>query len=426
MRKKFTWLFLLSLIIGLSACGKTAAATSQATHTPTVVKLAKSGVVSKDKMTQLVQAKRNFTFKGQTHGISYTWAYTAAQVKNPTKQKLGLKLTEKDIQAALKKTAGATNHISFKLAKFHLAGSPTLTITIPKHWHATAVTLVTAKPLTVQSKTAVQLKRTANKTRLTLKVTATNQTYHLIGTKHVATKTVKSAKATSHSQTTVAKKKSQTTATAKKAQKTTRKQATTAATTTASSATSSASTADTSDDSAAHATTSSSTTQSSQHAATQNQTTTSANATTKTTKSTATKTNTTPTVTISISCATAAAKLGDVKSSKQAYVPSDGWILKPTKVTLKSGESVYDVLKTVTAAHGIQMESRYTPMYGAYYIEGIHQLYEFDAGSLSGWMYAVDGWFPNYGASEYTDLKDGSVIKWVYTLNLGSDVAATQ
>ena len=50
-----------------------------------------------------------------------------------------------------------------------------------------------------------------------------------------------------------------------------------------------------------------------------------------------------------------------------------------------------------------------------------HNLYEFDVGNKSGWMYKVNGWFPNYGCSRY-QLKDGDVIEWVYTCDLGDDV----
>jgi hypothetical protein len=36
-------------------------------------------------------------------------------------------------------------------------------------------------------------------------------------------------------------------------------------------------------------------------------------------------------------------------------------------------------------------------------------------------MYKVNGWFPNYGCSRY-GLKDGDVICWVYTCDLGKDI----
>ena len=54
-------------------------------------------------------------------------------------------------------------------------------------------------------------------------------------------------------------------------------------------------------------------------------------------------------------------------------------------------------------------------------VEGINQLYELDCGKNSGWMYSVNGTFPNYGASAYKP-KDGDVILWVYTCDLGNDV----
>ena len=60
-------------------------------------------------------------------------------------------------------------------------------------------------------------------------------------------------------------------------------------------------------------------------------------------------------------------------------------------------------------------------MYNSAYIEGIHNLYEFDCGELSGWMYKVNEWFPNYGCSRY-QLRDGDVICWEYTCDLGVDV----
>ena len=58
---------------------------------------------------------------------------------------------------------------------------------------------------------------------------------------------------------------------------------------------------------------------------------------------------------------------------------------------------------------------------GGQYIEGINNLYEFDVGNTSGWMYKVNGWFPNYGCSRY-QLQNGDVIEWVYTCDLGDDV----
>ena len=85
---------------------------------------------------------------------------------------------------------------------------------------------------------------------------------------------------------------------------------------------------------------------------------------------------------------------------------------------------MFDVLKRICDARGIQIEYSYTPMYGSYYVEGINNLYEFDCGQQSGWMYKVNGWFPNYGCSEYI-LDAGDEIVWCYTCKgLGTDVGA--
>lgn len=128
--------------------------------------------------------------------------------------------------------------------------------------------------------------------------------------------------------------------------------------------------------------------------------------------------------TITIVCDTVLNHLDDVTPEKIPYVPEDGVILPKTTVDFSEGETVFDVLQRVCEAADIQIEFSWTPMYDSYYIEGINHLYEFDGGPQSGWMYKVDGWFPNYGCSAYT-LKDGEDIVWCYTcVGLGEDVGA--
>ena len=127
--------------------------------------------------------------------------------------------------------------------------------------------------------------------------------------------------------------------------------------------------------------------------------------------------------TISISCSSILDHTDQLKESKTGYVPSDGNILSTTKVEFTEGETVYDILKRVCDTLGIQMEASYTPIYKSYYVEGIHNLYEFDCGKQSGWMYKVNGWYPNYGCSSYK-VKDGDAIVWNYTCEgLGADVS---
>ena len=128
------------------------------------------------------------------------------------------------------------------------------------------------------------------------------------------------------------------------------------------------------------------------------------------------------TVTISISCATLAGDMSKLENPAiRDYIPEDGWILKTVTYAGTTENTVFDVLNTVCRNNDIQLEFSYTPLYESNYIEGINYLYEFDAGNQSGWMYKVNGWFPNYGCSSYY-LSDGDVIEWVYTCDLGKDV----
>ena len=114
----------------------------------------------------------------------------------------------------------------------------------------------------------------------------------------------------------------------------------------------------------------------------------------------------------------------DPSLQSEKYVPNNGVILKTTTYELLSdNDTVWDVLQRATKEHKIQMEYQgpNENIYNSVYVEGINHLYEFSAGPLSGWMYKVNGVYPNYGCSQYT-LKDGDVIEWHYTVDLGRDL----
>ncbi|WP_242831039.1 DUF4430 domain-containing protein [Desulfosporosinus meridiei] len=127
-------------------------------------------------------------------------------------------------------------------------------------------------------------------------------------------------------------------------------------------------------------------------------------------------------VTFSINCQTAVDKGLHQDKKYQEVVPADGIILAPTVVEFKEGEVVFDVLKQVVRQHKIHME--YEGSKGTPYIQGINNLYEFDGGPLSGWMYCVNKVYPNYGCGEYK-LKPGDIIEWNYTCDLGKDLGQT-
>ena len=126
------------------------------------------------------------------------------------------------------------------------------------------------------------------------------------------------------------------------------------------------------------------------------------------------------TCTLSVRCDTLVNN-SKLDKEKVELVPADGVIFETTTVTFYEGESVFNVLQREMKRNKIHMAFRNTPIYNSAYIESINNLYEFDGGDLSGWMYKVNGWFPNYGCSRY-QLKPGDVIEWVYTCDLGRDV----
>ena len=128
--------------------------------------------------------------------------------------------------------------------------------------------------------------------------------------------------------------------------------------------------------------------------------------------------------TITIRCDTILNNADKLESAKAPFVPVDGEILPMITAEFIPGETVFDVLKRVCEAADLQIEYSWTPLYDSYYIEGISHLYEFDCGFESGWMYKVDGWFPNYGCSAY-ELQGGEEIVWAYTcVGLGADLGA--
>ncbi len=128
------------------------------------------------------------------------------------------------------------------------------------------------------------------------------------------------------------------------------------------------------------------------------------------------------TCTLSVRCDTILQNIGWLDSEKVDIVPKDGVIFAETTVTFYEGESVFNLLVREMKRNKIHLEFENTPVYNSTYIEGIANLYEFDCGELSGWMYKVNDWFPNYGCSRY-QLKAGDKVEWVYTCDLGNDVS---
>lgn len=97
-------------------------------------------------------------------------------------------------------------------------------------------------------------------------------------------------------------------------------------------------------------------------------------------------------------------------------------ILESSLVELQANQTVFDILNQTTRENKIHMD--YSGRGGTIYIKGINNIYEHDMGAESGWMYSVNGEFPNTSCGSYV-LEPGDVIEWRYTLNLGRDLGSS-
>ena len=121
---------------------------------------------------------------------------------------------------------------------------------------------------------------------------------------------------------------------------------------------------------------------------------------------------------ITITCNTAL-ESGELSEAMLEILPENGVILENYEAKYEDGESVFDVIARAVRDNKIHME--YSGTKSVPYIEGVANLYEFDCGSLSGWMYRVNGWFPSFGMGQYK-IKRGDSVELVYTCDLGEDV----
>ena len=122
-----------------------------------------------------------------------------------------------------------------------------------------------------------------------------------------------------------------------------------------------------------------------------------------------------PYVLLSIRCDGALAS-GRIPASVRTLLPEDGIILPPTKLRLREGDSVYDLLSRAVRTHRIAMEISRSA--GEIYVEGLAHLYERDAGDLSGWIFWVGDTRPERACSSVCP-SDGDTVVWEYSCDLG-------
>ncbi|MEW8994994.1 DUF4430 domain-containing protein [Clostridium sp.] len=381
MRK--TWSKIIALLVCIvffiTGCGKPNSNNDKDKQVITVSEkniLSEDGIVSEDIMSGISGVDKVFSFEGMdSSGIKYTWFYDGKKVQNPIEQKLKVEFSKENLDDIKIAANNATVGLEMKLDKMQLAAQVQLSIILTEKWDADKILLCKYIDGKVQKMDDVKIENTDNGdkecTKLTFEVTEADGTYYLLGgkTKKASDKEVKNEEDSQKEKSENSKEQGSV-----KEQAGVKEQA---------------SVKEKPDD--------------------------------KASVSPGDNSSKKYTCTISIECGTILNNRNDLNKNKVDFVPSNGWILGSKTVEFTPGETVYDILGRVCKESKIQMEASFTPMYSSYYVEGINQLYEFDCGNLSGWMYRVNGWYPNYGCSKY-EVNDGDNIEWKYTCDLGRDV----
>ena len=392
-------------------------------------KLAGDCVISSEQMASIAGKDGEYTFTGEMEdGTVYTWIYDGNYIENPQEQKLKVTaddaLTDKVMEALGKECRG----FGFSLEKMNMAAPAQLELTFSEKWNVENAAVYKYQDGKAVSICDAEVEESEDGgSIIRFQVTEVGDTFYLIGEKAEETEAESSASDETSKEETSKENPSSESESEKQAENS--KESSISKETAASKETSASKKTSAAKETSASKKTSAAKETSAAKKTTAAKETSAAKKTTAAKETTAAKATTTQkateakkkTCTISIECSTILSNWDDLDPAKADYVPSSGWILSTTTVEFEDGETVFDVLKRVCKNKGIQMESSYTPMYSSYYIEGIHNLYEFDCGQQSGWMYRVNGWYPNYGCSSYT-LKDGDKIEWKYTCSLGSDI----
>ena len=98
-----------------------------------------------------------------------------------------------------------------------------------------------------------------------------------------------------------------------------------------------------------------------------------------------------------------------------SIISDDAVILEEQKAPITTDDTVWSVTQRITREQKIQLE--FKGIGKQVYIKGIDNLYEFDKGAESGWIYKVNGQTPSMSCGLY-NITEGDRIEWEYQLEL--------
>lgn len=113
------------------------------------------------------------------------------------------------------------------------------------------------------------------------------------------------------------------------------------------------------------------------------------------------------TVTVSVLCTLA---VGNPNLNPGVTVPSDGVMVSGLSLELTPGQTAFDALSQT----GLALDYSGSPSRKDVYLRGIGGLYQKDCGPSSGWVFSVNGVYPNTSCSKVA-LSDGDVVSFQFT-----------
>lgn len=125
--------------------------------------------------------------------------------------------------------------------------------------------------------------------------------------------------------------------------------------------------------------------------------------------------------TLAIRCDAVLNDLDSLAADKRELIPADGVLLPETQAAFADGETAFDLLRRLCRDQGIHLDFSITPGYNSAYIKAIGNLYEFDCGQRSGWLYHVNGQSPDVTCSDYL-LQPGDKVEFLYSCDWGQDL----
>ena len=396
-RKKGIKYFIISIlfvILSFNLFGCEGADESANVNISSDMDIPEDGIIKADVFSAIAGTKEEITFHGKDEEIEYEWIFSGENIHNPADSNLSIDfVTDESKLLEIKKLSGnPTYALGLKLDNEELVTIPTLRITLPYKWDADVAVLCKNENNTAMKLSDAEVKVGNDSTTLTMQISEANDLYYV-----VAGISKETAKERNESQKASEEKDS-----AQDTESTNN---------------------DKDNNNSEVADNNSEKNQVTDNSSKKNKE--SDNKSEKNTQNNYKENKEAYkeklSCTISIDCKTILSNYDRLDKSKKNFVPDNGVILPETKVEFEKGDSVFDILLKVCKDNNIQMEHSYTPIYGSEYIEGINQLYEFDCGELSGWMFSVGGWSPNYGCDKYI-LSGGEKIKWSYTCDLGKDL----